>query len=202
MSEAPVTQTVTPIATGAPKHAHDDGAAGYFYKLPLTETPPADASSPAPGTAIPGGFVGEDGPTLTAEIDAEFIRDWNLDQVLQLKQGVTATLEIPVFGWNVEQAKLIYGDDSIIETDKGFEVVWAGELPERAYFVLELAGLNGNGRLVVEGQVQSPGQVQFQKGDALRHTVTVALFKNANFKDAKGRSGYFRWMDESGEVSA
>lgn len=196
-----MSETITPIATGAPKHAQADSTAGYFYMLPLTETPPADAKSAAPGTAIPGGFVDEEGPTLTAEIDSDMKRDWNLDQVLQLKTGVTATLEIPVFGWGPEQAKLIYGADSVIETGETFEVVWAGELPERAYFVLELAGVSGDGRLVVDGQVQSPGSTQFKKGDALAHTVTVALFKNANFKDAKGRSSYFRWMDGTGTAA-
>lgn len=196
-----MSETITPIATGAPKHAHDDGAAGYFYMLPLTATPPTDSKTEPPGTAIPGGFVGEDGPTLTAEIDADMLRDWNLDQVLQVKTGVTASLEIPVFGWGVDQARLIYGDDSVIETDSGFEVVWAGELAVRAYFVLELAGVSGDARLVVEGQAQSPGQTQFQKGDALRHTVSVQLFKNSNFKDGKGRSGYFRWMDNTGSVA-
>jgi len=195
-----MSETITPIATGAPKHAHDDSASGYFYMLPLTATPPVDATSEAPGTAIPGGFVGEDGPTLTAEIDADMIRDWNLDQVLQVKTGVTATLEIPVFGWGPEQAKLIYGDDAVIETAEAFEVVWDGELTPRRYFVLELAGVNGDARLVCDGQVQSPGSTQFQKSDAQRHTVTVTMFKNNNFLNAKGRSGYFRWMDGTGVV--
>ena len=54
-----------------------------------------------------------------------------------------------------------------------------------------------NGRLIVEGQIQSPGSVSFQTSDALRHTVTVQLFKNAAFKDAKGRNGYFAWYDEA-----
>lgn len=194
--------TVTPIATGAPRGAKEDSAAGYFWRLPLTETPPTDAKSKVPDAAKSGGFVGEDGPTLTAELDSEFLKDWNLDQVLQLKQGVTATLEIPVFGWGVEQAKLIYGEDSVKETDTGFEVVWAGELAAREYYGLELAGVNGNGRLIVEGQLGSPGETQFQKGDAQRFTLTIALFKNSNFKDQKGRAGYFRWMDEKGSVAA
>ena len=191
-----MSETAT-IATGAPKHGHDDEAIGYFYALPITSTPPADAPTAPTGTPVDGGFVGEDGPTLTAEIDAEAIRDWNLDPVVQVKQGTTATLEIPVFGWGIEQAKLIYGEDSVTETTKGFKVVWAGELPARMFFILELRGVNGNGRLIVEGQIQSPGSVSFQTSDALRHTVTVQLFKNAAFKDAKGRNGYFAWYDEA-----
>lgn len=187
--------TVTPIATGAPKHAKDDKATGYFYTLPLTATPPADATSAAPPGATSGGFVGEEGPTLTAELDSEFLKDWNLDQVLQLKQGVTATLEIPVFGWGEEQAKKVYGEDSVITTADGFEVVWAGELAERQYIVLELAGLKGDARLVCEGQLSSPGQTQFSKTGAQSFTLSYALFKNPAFKDAKGRAGYFRWMD-------
>ena len=188
---------IATIATGAPKRSHDDEAVGYFYSLPLTATPPADATTAPTGTPIDGGFVGEDGPTLTAELDVETIRDWNLDPVVQVKQGNTATLEIPVFGWGIEQAKLIYGDDSVVETAKGFKVVWAGELPERRFFILELRGVNGNGRLIVDGQIQSPGTVAFQATDALRHTVTVQLFKNSAFKDAQGRSGLFAWYDEA-----
>lgn len=192
-----MSETAT-IATGAPKHGHDDEAIGYFYTLAATAAPPADATTPpSTGTAVDGGFVGEDGPTLTAELDAEQIRDWNLDPVVQVKQGTTATLEIPVFGWGQDQAKTVYGDDSVIETDNGFKVVWAGELAERKFFVLELRGVNGNGRLVVDGQIQSPGTVAFQASDALRHTVTITLFKNPAFKDAKGRSGFFAWYDEA-----
>lgn len=188
---------IATIATGAPKHAHDDEAIGYFYQLPITATPPADATTAPTGTPIDGGFVGEDGPTLTAELDAEQIRDWNLDPVIQVKQGATATLEIPVFGWGEDQAKIIYGDDSVVTTTNGFKVVWAGELAKRQFFVLELRGVNGNGRLVVDGQIQSPGSTNFQTSDALRHTVTITLFKNPAFKDAKGRSGYFAWYDEA-----
>lgn len=189
------------IATGAPQFAHDDGVvAGYFYSLPITDTPPTDATTAPTGTPIDGGFVGEDGPTLTAELDAEMLKDWNLDDVLQLKTGSTATLEIPVFGWNEDQAKVIYGDDSVITTTNGFKVVWAAELAARQFFVLELMGVNGNGRLVVDGQVGSPGSTNFKKSGALTHTLTVKLFKNATFKDAKARSGYFAWYDETAPV--
>ncbi len=201
MSETAV-PTVTPIATGAPRGAKEDTAVGYFWRLPLTETPPEDATSKAPEAAKSGGFVGEDGPTLTAEIDSDFLKDWNLDQVLQLKQGTTATLEIPVFGWDADQAKLVYGEDSVEETDTGFEIVWAGELAVREYYVLELAGVNGNARLIVEGQLGSPGETQFNKADAQRFTLNIALFKNSNFKDTKGRAGYFHWIDEKGSVAA
>lgn len=195
-----MSETAT-IATGAPRRGHDDEAIGYFYSLPLTSTPPADATTAPTGTPIDGGFVGEDGPTLTAEIDAETLKDWNLDQVLQLKTGTTATLEIPVFGWGIDQAKTIYGDDSVVETATGFKVAWAGELAPRRFYVLELRGVNGAGRLIVEGQVQSPGSTQFQTSDALRHTVTVTLFKNAAFKDAKQRNAYFAWYDEAPAVT-
>lgn len=187
---------IATIATGAPQRGHDDEAIGYFYALPLTTTPPADATTAPTGTPVDGGFVGEDGPTLTAEVDAETIRDWNLDQVLQVKKGNTAELEIPVFGWGPEQAKTIYGEDSVVTTTNGFKVAWAGELPPRQFFVLELRGVNGHGRLIVEGQIQSPGTVSFQTGDALRHTVKITLFKNSAFKDAKQRSAYFAWYDE------
>ena len=107
-----MSETAT-IATGAPRSGHDDTAIGYFYTLPLTATPPADATTAPTGTPLDGGYVGEDGPTLTAEIDAEMIKDWNLDGVVQVKTGTTATLEIPVFGWSIDQAKLIYGADSV-----------------------------------------------------------------------------------------
>lgn len=195
-----MSETMT-IATGAPKRGHDDEAVGYFYSLPITGTPPADATTAPTGTPIDGGFVGEDGPTLTAEIDADMLRDWNLDQVLQLKTGTTATLEIPVFGWGEEQAKVIYGEDSVITTPNGFRVAWAGELAERKFFVLELRGVNGNGRLIVDGQIQSPGTTQFQTSDALRHSVMISLFKNSAFKDKKGRNAYFNWFDESDPVT-
>lgn len=197
----PVEGVASPIATGAPKGAKDDFAVGYAWRAPLTTTMPADANSEVPAEAQSMGFVGEDGPTLTAEIDADFIRDWNLDQVLQVKQGTTATLEIPVFGWGIEQAKLIYGDDSVVGTEDNFTVVWAGELAKREFYALELAGINGSGRLMVEGQLSSPGQTQFQKGDAQRFTVTVALFKNKQFTDSKGRAGYFKWVDQAGVVT-
>ena len=185
------------IATGAPRSGHDDTAIGYFYTLPLTATPPADATTAPTGTPLDGGYVGEDGPTLTAEIDAEMIKDWNLDGVVQVKTGTTATLEIPVFGWSIDQAKLIYGADSVVTTTDGFKVAWAGELAPRRFFVLELRGVNGAGRLIVEGQIQSPGSVNFKTSDALRHTVTVGIFKNAAFKDAKSRTAYFAWYDEA-----
>lgn len=191
-----MSETAT-IATGAPKSGHDDTAIGYFYYLPLTETPPSNATTPPAGTPVDGGFVGEDGPTLTAEIDAEMLKDWNLDGVLQVKTGTTATLEIPVFGWGIEQAKMIYGADSVSTTTGGFKVAWAGELAPRQFFVLELRGVNGSGRLIVDGQIQSPGTVNFKTSDALRHTVTVSIFKNPAFKDAKTRNAYFAWYDEA-----
>jgi len=186
------------IATGAPRFAHDDGeVAGYFYSLPITATPPADATTTPTGTPIDGGFVGADGPTLTVELDTEMLEDWNLDEVLQLKTGATATLEIPVFGWNANQAKVIYGADSVVTTATGFKVVWAGELAARQFFILELAGVNGAGRLVVDGQVGSPGSTNLQKSGALTHTLSIKLFKNAAFVDAVGRSGHFAWYDET-----
>ena len=39
-----MSETAT-IATGAPRHGHDDEAIGYFYSLSLTSTPPANAKS-------------------------------------------------------------------------------------------------------------------------------------------------------------
>lgn len=195
-----MSETVT-IATGAPRTSHDDGeVAGYFYSLPITATPPTDATTAPVGTPIDGGFVGEDGPTLTAEMDSEMLKDWNLDDVLQLKTGSTSTLEIPVFGWNADQAKVIYGADSVVPTTNGFKVVWAAEIAVRQFFILELAGVNGNGRLIVDGQIGSPGSTNLKKSGALTHTLNIKLFKNAAFKDAKGRSGYFAWYDETAPV--
>jgi hypothetical protein len=194
--------SVTTIATGAPKYAHDEESIGYFYSLPITSsTIPTDAFTAPTGTPIDGGFVGDEGPTLTCELDSETKKDWNLDPVIQVLQGADATLEIPVFGWNEEQAGVIYGEDSVVETANGFKVAWAGELSERRFWFLELAGVNGNGRLIVDGQVKNPGSVQFNKGDALTHTVTLQLFKNAKFKDAKSRSSFFVWYDETKPVT-
>lgn len=193
----------TTIPVGAPRHSQADGPVGYFWTLPITATPPATAvAEPTEGTAVSGGFVGEEGPTLTADVEQEIIRDWNLDQVITVKTGNTATLEIPVFGFGADQAKLIYGEDSVVETAGGFRIAWAGELAERRYFVLDLAGVNGNGRLVVDGQVASPGSVQLQKNAAITHTLTINLFKNPAFKDAKDRSAYFDWMEDAAGAGA
>lgn len=184
------------IAVGAPKQPKSD-VVGYLFTLPITETPPADGFTALPSGAVDAGYVGEDGVTLTAEIDAEMVKDWNLDDVLQMKNGASASIEIPVFGFSEDQAKIIYGDDSVIKTANGFKVVWAGELPPHMWLVAELRGSNGDARLVCDVQVNSPGEVQFVTNKPVTHTLSAALFKNSKLPDAKGRAGYFALYDEA-----
>lgn len=185
---------MTTIAVGAPKTPKGE-TTGYFYMLPITETPPTDATTAVGASAIDVGFVGADGVALTAEIDSEMIQDWNLDDVLQIKNGASASVEVPVFGWSMDQAKVIYSADAVSGTEDNFKVNWAGELPAHVYLVFELRGVNGDARLVCEAQIASPGEVSFTTNTALTHTVTAALFKNENFKDGKGRSSFFSLMD-------
>lgn len=184
------------IAVGAPKQAKTD-VVGYLYTLPITETPPTNGYSALPTAKKDVGYVGEDGVTLTAEIDAEMVKDWNLDDVLQIKNGASANVEIPVFGLTPDQAAVIYGPDSVVTTTDGFKIIWAGELPPHVWLVAELRGANGDARLVCDVQVNSPGEVQFVTNRPITHTLSAALFKNSALQDAKGRAGYFALYDEA-----
>lgn len=182
----------TPIMVGAPQGAKTD-ASGYAFWLPITATPPTAASTvlTSPNDV---GFVGSDGVTLTSEMDTEMWQDWNLDDVLQLLNGASSTISAPIAGFGPEQAKLIYGSDSVVEDvapATTWRVVFTGELPPHIYLVFELRGLGGHARLVAEAQVSNPGEVAFVKNQPVTHTLTANLFKNAAFKDKNGKPAYW-----------
>lgn len=187
------------IAVGAPRNPK--GVVGYLYMLPITATPPSDATTALAAEKKDLQYVTSDGVTLTSTLESDMIADWNLDDVLQVKTGANASLSVPVFGWGREQAEAIYGEDSVITTPNGFRVAWAGELPPHVWLVAELRGVNGHGRLVVDAQIASPGEVSFVTNAPITHTIEAALFKNEAFEDAKGRPSYYNWFDETAPVT-
>lgn len=184
---------MTAIAVGAPKNPK--GLVGYLHMLPITATPPTDATTALGSDAVDLQFVTSDGVSLTSSLDTDMVQDWNLDDVLQIKKGASGLLEVSIFGWGMEQAKAVYGPDSVIGTETGFRVAWAGELPPHVFLVAELRGKNGAGRLVVDAQIKQPGQVEFKTDVPITHKIEASLFKNEAFKDAKGRASYFNWFD-------
>lgn len=185
MSTAPV----EPIMTGAPKGSY---TTGYAFWMPITATPPSDAHTPIADGANLIGLIGEEGVTLTSEIESDMKKDWNLDDVLQINQGSSSSVTHDVFGFNKTQAALLYGQDSVVENADGtWRLVFTGELPPHIYLVYELHGQEGHARLVAEAQLSNPGEVSFVKSDALTHTLEANLFKNPLFKDAKDRDGYY-----------
>lgn len=181
--------TAAPIMIGAPKGTKT-ATVGYAFALPITATPPTDAKT-ALVTPMDVGFVGSEGVTLTSEIEAEMWKDWNLDDVLQVLQGASATISCQIAGFTQDQAKVLYGADSVVAGTDSWRVAFTGELPPHIYLVFELRGLNGHARLVAEAQVANPGEVVFSKSAPVTHTLTANLFKNAAFKDALDRPAYW-----------
>lgn len=192
----------TPIMIGAPAHAKEAGkTVGYAFYLPITAIPPTDTTT-TPAAAVDVGFVGSDGVSLTSDIDAEMWQDWNLDDVIQISKGASATVECQIAGFNQDQARLLYGADSVVDgPNDTWRVVFTGELPPHIYLVFELRGAKGHGRLVCEAQVSNPGEVAFKKDEPVTHTLEAALFKNPAFKDAKGRPGYWGMYFGDGDAA-
>lgn len=180
---------IAPIMIGAPKGSKTS-TVGYAYALPITATPPTDATT-ALATPMDVGFVGSEGVTLTSELETEMWKDWNLDDVIQLLQGASSSISCPIAGFTPDQAKVLYGADSVTSGVSSWSVVFTGELPPHIYLVFELRGVNGKARLVAEAQVTNPGEVVFSKSAPITHTLTANLFKNENFTDAEDRPGYW-----------
>jgi len=190
----------SPILIGAPQGTKTDSV-GYAFWLPITATPPADATS-ALVTPNDVGFVGSDGVTLTSQLDTEMWKDWNLDDVIQINKGASASIKCPIAGFTPAQAKLLYGADSVVEDAspaKTWRVVFTGELPPHIYLTFELRGLAGHARLVAEAQVANPGEVAFKKDSPVTHQLEANLFKNPAFKDKNDKPAYWGlFMDAGG----
>lgn len=190
----------SPILIGAPQGTKTD-TVGYAFWLPITATPPTAAATELV-TPNDLGFVGNDGVTLTSELDTEMWKDWNGDDVIQILKGSSSSIKAPIAGFTPKQAKALYGPDSVVEEAGGiWRVVFTGELPPHIYLVFELRGLAGHARLVCEAQVANPGEIAFKKDAPVTHNLEANLFKNPLFKDAANRPAYWGlFMDAGGSL--
>lgn len=172
------------VLTGGPKEF-----TGGTFRAPLTTAVPADATTALGSGFVDGGYVSEDGLTMSISKSQEKIRDWgkSVVKVIQSEHDVTFSWEYIEF--SREAAESFFGKENVT-----FTAGTSGESPtpdtltieindktlpiER--WVFEMADGDVDIRVVVpQGQMSSEGgEFAFNKNGVIRIPMTIEALKD------------------------
>ena len=170
---------------------------GGILAAPLGSTLPTDATTAADVAFVKGGYVGEDGLTMTVARTTEKIRAWGGDTVRVVQTEHDCTFSWTYLETNAESAKAVYGDDNVTTTAATSSAgnlldikVNSDTLPHKAWS-FEMKDGDRRGRVVVpDGQITEVGETTFVHSNATGHQVTLEAFPDEN-----GNKAYIYWDD-------
>ena len=150
---------------------------GGILAAPLGSTVPADAAAEVPAPFAPGGYVGEDGLTMTVARSSEKIRAWGGDTVRVVQTEHDCTFTFTFLETNEFSAQAVFGDDNVEATGSALAIkINSDPLPHKAW-VFDMKDGDKKIRVVVpDGQITETGETTFVHSNATGHEVTLEAF--------------------------
>lgn len=172
------------ILVGSPNQTAVTGA---IKRSALGTTGPTDAST-ALDTWTAGGYVDEDGVSLSPELSTSDIRDWSkaLQRKLVDSFDGTITFTYLEFG-DIESLKQQFGDKYVeVGENNKIKISIGGHLGEIQSWVIDIKDGDVAVRIYVpKGQVTEMGELSFVAGEAIKSQTTLSCYD-----DGTGNSVY------------
>lgn len=188
-----------------PKHVYaptplQSATTGAVAVAPVGTTRPTDATSTLPAAWDDGGYVSEDGLSVTITRSTTPIRDWSKANVRNLLTEYSGNISLAFLQVDEFATKRVFGDSNVTVTaatsTKGeqISVSIGAELPPIEAWCFSMKDGNARIRVVApRAQVTEVNQIDF-KPDA-GHVIGGTI---ATYDDGTGKSIYFIYDD--GEV--
>lgn len=175
---------------------------GGILAAALGATLPTDTAAAVDAAFTKGGYVGEDGLTMTVARTSEKIRAWGGDTVRVVQTEHDATFAWTFLETNEFTAAAVYGDDNVVATPASASAgnllaikVNSETLPHKAW-VFDMKDGDARIRVVVpNGQITEVGETTFVHTNAVGHQVTLEAFP-----DEDGNKAYI--YTDDGQTAA
>ena len=165
---------------------------GAVATAPVGTTLPTDARSVLPDTYVTGGYVSEDGVSLSADQSTNDIIEWSGSKVRSFLEEFTGTVTYTELQTDKQSMERIFGPDYVTATDatttsgNALKVAIGNHLPDPQTWVFSMKDGNRRLRIVIpNGQVTSFDEVTFVRNDAVKWGVTISCLD-----DGTGNSVY------------
>lgn len=165
----------------------DQQTTGAIAKAPIGTALPTDATTALDAAFVSGGYVSENGLSLTPEYSTVDIREWNGGLVRRLKQSFDGTLTWEMLQTDAESMKTAFGDGNVTvtaaDTTHGnrMAIQLGKDLPERASWAFNMKDGSNRVRIVVpDGQITTVGEVSFTSSAAVIWPVTLSTYPDEN----------------------
>ncbi len=165
----------------------DQQTTGAIAKAPIGTALPTDATTALDAAFVSGGYVSENGLSLTPEYSTTDIREWNGNLVRRLKESFDGTLGWEMLQTDAESMRTAFGDDSVTVTEADrthgtrMAIQLGKDLPERASWAFNMKDGDARTRIVVpDGQITTVGEVSFTSSAAVVWPVTLSTYPDEN----------------------
>lgn len=166
------------------------GVNGAVYHAPTNTTLPTTATATRNVAFKHVGYVSEEGVKETQATETNQIKAWGGDVVRKIQTSHDVTYQFTMLETNDETAAVFYGDGN---TAASVEIT--GDQLGRESYVLEVLDGDHTIRIVIpDGQVTERGEIQYVSTDAVKYSVTITCYPDANgvkaykYSDAGGVS--------------
>lgn len=173
---------------------------GAVAVAPLGTTMPTDARTALPSVWDDGGYVSEDGVSVSVTRSVTPIRDWSKSAVRNLLTEYTGTISLAFLQVDEFAAKRMFGASNVTKTAAAsthgelINIAIGAELPPCEAWCFSMKDGNSRVRIAVpNGQMTEVNQIDFKPdaGNIIGGTL-------ATYDDGTGHSIYFIYDD--GEV--
>lgn len=175
---------------------------GAVATAPIGTAAPSDARTALPAAWESGGYIGEDGLSMSISKSLTAIKDWSLSVVRKALTEYDGTLSFPFMQADEFAMNETFGDDNVTATAANTQhgsilnVGIGANLPEAKSWCFSMKDENRRVRIYVpNGQITEVGEVSFVPGSAHQYPVTLSTYD-----DGTGHSIYVIYDD--GVVSA
>ena len=155
-------------------------AGGYIFWAPAGTQLPTDCATPLGEAFVNLGFVGDDGVSMSDEIDTEDHADMNGEIVDSSRTGYKATLTTVLMELKKATQELYYGSSNVTDNGGLLTVHNRGDEGPHGVLVLELL-LKGKRRLrkvCPDAQIVEMGELKAVSSDIYAREATFNLYKD------------------------
>ena len=175
---------------------------GAVAIAPVGTTAPTNARTALPNTWVSGGYVSEDGLSMSTSRSVEAVRDWSKANVRNLLSEFTGELSFAFLQIDEFAAKRAFGSTNVTTTaatttaGNQLSVAIGANLPPVEAWVFSMKDEGRRVRVYVpRGQITELEDVSFKPDEAQTIGVTLSCYD-----DGTGNSIYVMWDD--GQMTA
>ena len=179
----------TKVLVGAPEQSSTTGAVLY---APVGTTLPTNAVTPAGSGFVSGGYVSEDGLTISASFNTTDIKDWSKGTIRTLLNEFTGEVTFSFVQTDYNSLCAIFGEDYVVKTPatstagERISIKVGAHMAPAMSYVFNMKDNDARMRVVLpNAQPVLNGDLTFVAGEAINWPVKLSCGA-----DASGESIY------------